>query len=84
MFKKKRRLNAREVREVLKRGRSMRVGPYQAKFLSSETPLKVAVIVPKKGAPKATTRTTLKRRAFLALETLPLPAEGALAVFVRP
>lgn len=84
MLKKSKRLSAAEVKEVLKRGRSMRVGAYVAKLLPSSTPLRVAVIIPKKAAPKATTRNTLRRAAYRNLKTLPLPEKGLLALFVRP
>jgi len=84
MLKKSRRLGAAEVKEVLKRGRSVRVGPYSAKLLASPAPLRLAVIIPRKSAPKAVTRNKLRRAAYLKLEMLPLPERGSLAVFVRP
>ncbi len=83
MFPKRSRLSAAEVKEVLAKGKSLKVGPYVGKYLEGRSLLGVAVIVSKKTAKKATERNTLRRKAYRELQTLPLPAQGALAVFVR-
>jgi len=68
---------------VLARGKTFRVGTYAGKFLEGRPVLGVAVIVSKKVARKATSRNTLRRKAYLELESLTLPHSGALALFVR-
>ena len=76
-------MSAAEVREVLARGKSFRVGPYTGKVLAGRAVLGVAVIVSKKVARKATSRNTLRRRAYTELESLTLPPSGSLALFVQ-
>jgi len=83
MFAKNRRLSAAEVREVLAKGKPLRVGAYTGKFLAGRPTLGVAVIVSKKVARKATSRNTLRRKAYLELESLVLPPSGALALFLK-
>lgn len=83
MLPKSKRLSAAEVREVLARGKTFRVGPYTGKLLAGRAVLGVAVIVSKKVARKATSRNTLRRKAYLELESLPLPTSGSLALFVK-
>jgi ribonuclease P protein component len=83
MLPRSRRLRAHEVAEVLKRGRTVRVGPYQGKLLAASHALRVAVIVPKRVARKATARNALRRAAYRSLASLSLPSEGLLAVFVQ-
>lgn len=83
MLPKRLRLSAAEVKEVLARGKSMRVGAYTAKYLAGRSPLGVAVIVSKKVARKATTRNSLRRKAYRDLASVALPAGGSLALFVR-
>lgn len=83
MFPKRLRLSAAEVREVLQKGKALKVGPYAGKLLAGRTPLGVAVIVSKKVARKATTRNSLRRKAYRELESLTLPHSGSLALFVR-
>jgi ribonuclease P protein component len=83
MLPKRLRLSAAEVKEVLAKGKSTRVGPYAGKLLAGRAPLGVAVIVSKKTARKATDRNTLRRKAYRDLEKLQLPQSGSLALFVR-
>ena len=83
MLPKRSRLSAAEVKEVLARGTSKRVGSYSAKFLPGRTTLGVAVIVSKKVAAKATERNRLRRAVYHELGRLDLPPSGALALFVR-
>lgn len=84
MFPKKSRLTAAEVREVLKEGSPKRVGPYAGKYLPGREPLGVAVIVSRRDAKTAVARNALRRATYQALNTLPLPMHGSLALFVRP
>ena len=83
MLPKSRRLSAAEVREVLAKGKTFRVGQYVGKFLAGRPVLGVAVVVSKKVARKATSRNTLRRKAYLELESLTLPHTGSLALFVQ-
>jgi ribonuclease P protein component len=83
MLPKSLRLSAAEVKEVLAKGKSLKIGPFTAKYLDGRSPLGVAVIVSKKTAKKATERNSLRRKVYLEIEKLPLPPQGALAVFVR-
>ena len=83
MFPKRSRLRSGEVKEVLVRGKSLRVGPYTGKFLDGRVPLGLAVIVSKKVARKAVTRNSLRRKVYRELERLTLPPKGSLALFVR-
>ena len=80
---KRLRLTAAEVREVLAKGKSLKIGPYIAKYLERASPLGLAVIISKKTAKLATERNRLRRKAYRDLTELSLPAQGALAVFVR-
>lgn len=84
MLPKRSRLRAQEVRAVLARGSFLRVGPYTGKYLPGRVPTGVAVIVSKKEAKTAVARNRLRRAAYQALESLPLPANGSIALFVRP
>lgn len=83
MLPKRLRLSAAEVKEVLAKGKSLKIGPYSGKLLEGRAPLGVAVIVSKKVARKATARNTLRRKAYKDLEHLTLPASGSLVLFVR-
>lgn len=83
MLPKRGRLSAAEVREVLAKGKPMRVGQYMGKFLPGRPALGVAVIVSKKVARKATVRNALRRKAYLELEASALPSSGSLALFVQ-
>lgn len=84
MLPKRSRLRAAEVKEVLARGKTLRVGAYSGKYLEGRAPLGVAVIVYKKHVRTAVARNRLRRKTYRELTTLPLPAHGALALFVRP
>jgi RNase P protein component len=84
MLPKRSRLGAHEVKEVLARGTSMRIGRFAGKYLPGRTPLGVAVIVSKKTARLATRRNSLRRAAYRELRGLELPRAGSLALFVRP
>ena len=70
MLPKRSRLTAREVRAILKGGRSARLPTVSAKYLPAPMG-KVAVVVSAKVAKKATERNALRRAAYQALATLP-------------
>jgi ribonuclease P protein component len=70
MLPKQKRLSAREVREVLKKGRAVRSGTASARFLSAAS-AKAAVVVSNKVAKKATERNTLRRTVYRLLPALP-------------
>jgi ribonuclease P protein component len=83
MLPKRSRLSAQDVAEVLKEGKSLSVGPYRGKFLADKEPLRVAVIVPKKGVRHAVERNRLRRAAYRELPAFDVPKTGRLAIFVR-
>jgi RNase P protein component len=80
MLPKKARLTSAEVREVLKKGRSINVGSVSARYTSS-TGSKAAVVVSSAVAPKAATRNALRRLGYSALARLPKGLH--MVVFVR-
>ena len=67
MLPKQERLNAREVREVLKHGRSVRGEWLSVKFIKTDTALRAAAVVQKSLARNATTRNRLRRAVYQAL-----------------
>ena len=83
MLPKRSRLRALEVKEVLARGKSLKVGPYTGKYLDGRAPRGVAVIVSKKTARLATKRNRMRRKAYRDLKGVDLPHKGLLALFVR-
>ena len=82
MLSKQRRLRAKEVQVVIVEGHSMRFGPYRAKLLVGEAPLRIAVVVSKKVARLSVERSKLRRRVYQATTTLLLPNTGQLVLFV--
>jgi RNase P protein component len=70
MVPKLRRLTAREVREVLKNGKTLRANTVVAKYIASERS-KAAVVVSSKVAKRAVERNSLRRKGYNALSTLP-------------
>lgn len=77
MLPKRSRLTAKEVRAILKGGRSVRLQTVSAKYMPSRTS-KAAVVVSSKTAKKAVERNRIRRAAWLALPALP---GGIHAVF---
>jgi len=71
MLPKTKRLTAKEVREVLKEGRSMRQGNVAARYTTYAGAGKAAVVVSSKVAKKAHDRNRLRRAGYQALATLP-------------
>ncbi len=78
MLNKKARLTSAEVREIIKNGRSVRLGTLSAKF-TKEPSAKAAVVVSTKVAKNAVERNKLRRAAYLVLRAS-LP-EGVHVVF---
>lgn len=78
MLRKNARLTSAEVREILKNGRSVRLGTLSAKFTKGPS-AKAAVVVSARVAKNAVERNKLRRAAYLALRTA-LP-KGVYVVF---
>ena len=77
MLKKRLRLRAKEVEEVLKGGRSARSPHIQAKWVVSQEPLRSAAVVAKSLARKANVRNALRRSIYRALASVS-PSSGPL------
>ena len=84
MLSRHKRLRASEVDTVLSRGKSIRGGHLSMKFLQNKEPFRLAVIVPKSLARKATLRNKLRRAAYDSIGTsLPPSSKGHALFFVR-
>jgi len=70
MLKKRLRLRAKEVEEVLKSGRSARSAHMQAKWVVAPEPLRSAAVVAKSVARKANVRNALRRSIYRALASV--------------
>ena len=81
MLPKSRRLTAREVREVLKEGRSERAGGVSARYTGSQGS-KVSVVVSSKVARLAVQRNTLRRKGYRALAQLKNLPKVHMVVFI--
>ncbi len=81
MLSRHRRLRASEVEKVLSLGRSVRGGHLSMKFLQNKEPFRLAVIVPKSIARKATLRNKLRRAGYDSLGTLSLTSHTGHALF---
>ncbi|HUD02875.1 MAG TPA: ribonuclease P protein component [Candidatus Paceibacterota bacterium] len=83
MLKKRLRLRAKEVEEVLKSGRSARSAHMQAKWVVAPEPLRSAAVVAKSVARKANVRNALRRSIYRVLASVGAPAAlpRAKAVF---
>ena len=66
MLSKTRRLTAAEVREVLKKGRAMRVGDISARYIAASKG-RAAMVVSTKVAKRAVDRNRLRRQGYAAL-----------------
>jgi ribonuclease P protein component len=82
MLSQNRRLRAKEVEEVLSLGRPVRGGHLSMKFLQKKSPFRLAVVVPKSLARKATLRNKLRRAAYDSFPTLS-QRTGHAVFFVR-
>ncbi|MGC9602421.1 MAG: ribonuclease P protein component [Minisyncoccia bacterium] len=82
MLKKRLRLRAEEVKEVLKAGRSAHSSHMQAKWIVAEEPLRSAAVVARSVARKANVRNALRRSIYRAIAsvstTAPLPRARAV------
>lgn len=83
MLPKRQRLSTREVREVLKRGNSARAEFLSAKFIKTDSALRVAAVVQKSVARNSVQRNRLRRALYQALGTLPTPAHIQGVFFVN-
>ena len=81
MLKKRLRLRAAEVDEVLKKGHSTRSAHMQVKVLSDNEHLRSAAVVAKALAHKANIRNALRRSLYRALATTPHPKAHGRAIF---
>ena len=81
MLPKRRRLSTREVREVMKHGRSLRGELLSVKFIKTGTVLRAAAVVQKSVARSAVKRNHLRRALYQALGALPAPAAHIQGVF---
>ncbi len=81
MLKKRLRLRAAEVDEVLKQGRSVRSAHMQLKLVPSKEPLRSAAVVAKALARKANKRNALRRAVYKALQQAASPAHSGKAIF---
>jgi ribonuclease P protein component len=81
MLKKRLRLRAAEVEEVLKKGHSVRSAHLQLKLLSGQEPLRSAAVVAKSLVRKANTRNTLRRAIYRAIASAYPPLPHCRAVF---
>lgn len=69
MLPKRQRLSTREVREVLKHGRSVRGELLSVKFIKTDTALRAAAVVQKSLVRSAVKRNQLRRAVYWALHT---------------
>ncbi len=81
MLSKRLRLAAAEVREVIKTGRSARVGSISAKYVVAQG-FRAAVVVSTKVAKTAVKRNSLRRAAYAALAPL-LPKDRHVVFFLH-
>lgn len=71
MLPKRRRLTAKQVREVIKSGRTLREGAVSCKYLPAPEGA-ASMVASSKVAPKAVMRNALRRKGYQALPS-PLP-----------
>ncbi|TSC69133.1 MAG: hypothetical protein G01um101456_332 [Parcubacteria group bacterium Gr01-1014_56] len=85
MLPKKRRLTARQVREVISLGRGIKGSSVSLKYLARPGFFGAAVVAPKALARRATDRNRIRRTVYRTLSSLPLKErkalEGVLVVF---
>lgn len=81
MLPKRRRLSAREVKDVMAVGRSRRAGLLSAKYIIGGTPLRASAVVSKKVAKKAVERNRLRRALYRALATY--GGTGTAVIFIQ-
>lgn len=77
------RLERKEFKEVLKKGRRFREDLLVAKILfEEERKIKIGILISKRISPKATKRNLLKRRIREIVRTLPQIQKGFKIVFI--
>lgn len=81
MLPKRRRLSAREVKEVLSRGQRRRTSLLSAQYIAGTNPLRASAVVSSKVAKKATERNRLRRALYRALETY--QGTGTAVIFIQ-
>lgn len=81
MLAKSRRLNASEVRDIIKKGTPRRAGHLAARVVTSEAPLRAAAVVSKKVAKGAVERNRLRRALYRALREV--EGKGCAVIFVQ-
>ncbi len=81
MLSKRRRLSAKEVRDIIAGGRPVRASLLSAKYIAGTEPLRAAVVVSKKISKKAVIRNRLRRAVYRALASY--NARGAAVIFVQ-
>ncbi|MDE2071368.1 MAG: ribonuclease P protein component [Patescibacteria group bacterium] len=83
MLPKRLRLGSAGVKEALQRGSRLSVGPFAARHVQGEPPLRLAVVVSKGVARSAVERNRLRRAAYRRIAEFTLPRGGSLVLFVR-
>lgn len=81
MLPKRRRLSAREVKEVMQSGRSRRASLLSAKYVPGNNPLRASAVVSKKVAKKAVERNRLRRALYRAL--VGYKGNGTAVIFIQ-
>ncbi len=81
MLPKRRRLSAREVKDVMAKGRSLRASLLSAKYISGGSLLRASAVVSKKVAKKAVERNRLRRALYRALATH--GGTGTAVIFIQ-
>jgi ribonuclease P protein component len=81
MLPKRRRLSAREVKEVMTAGRSRRASLLSAKYSPNNGVLRASAVVSKKVAKKAVERNRLRRALYRALAAY--EGTGTAVIFIQ-
>ncbi|OGC88740.1 hypothetical protein A2419_03185 [Candidatus Adlerbacteria bacterium RIFOXYC1_FULL_48_26] len=81
MLPKRRRLSAREVKDVLAAGRSRRASLLSAKYVTGSNVLRASAVVSKKVAKKAVERNRLRRALYRALTAY--KGTGTAVIFIQ-
>jgi ribonuclease P protein component len=81
MLPKRRRLSAKEVRDIIAGGSSARATLLSAKYFAGPLPLRTAAVVSKKIAKKAVVRNRLRRALYRALASY--KGTGLAVIFVQ-
>ncbi len=83
MLPKYSRLRAKEVAEVIARGKGKRGDFLSLKLANSDSPFRCAVVVSKKVSKSAVRRNKLRRAVYRALLATSLPSSGHAILFVQ-